>query len=154
MTEDHAELIALEDEWAKAIVSNDAEQIGGFMEDEWVIVSSSGISTQDDFLAVVRSGALTHAAMDRVGDAWVRVYGEIAVVTARVTDVAHFQGHRFDADVWTTDVFIRHHDGWRCVVSQITTAGLDSTTAERSARHTANRHAPDDPRSRPTRGVP
>jgi ketosteroid isomerase-like protein len=123
VTGDHAELIAVEAEWAKAIVSNDADQIGRFMDDEWVIVSSSGISTKDDFLTVVRSGALTHSAMDRVGDARVRIYGEIGVVTARVTNVAHFQGERLNADEWTTDVFVRHDDSWRCVVSQITAAG-------------------------------
>jgi ketosteroid isomerase-like protein len=121
--ETHAQLIAIEEDWAKAIVSNNVDEISRFMDDQWVIVSSSGISTKADFLAVVRSGALTHSAMDRVGDARVRVHGETAVVTARITNVAHFHGQRFEADEWTTDVFVRQAGDWRCVISQITAAG-------------------------------
>ena len=38
------ELRQLGDEWAAAMVANDAALIGGFMDDDWVIVSERGIS--------------------------------------------------------------------------------------------------------------
>lgn len=119
---DAAELVSVSDAWAEAIVSDDADRIAGFMADDWVIVSDSGISAREDFLAVVRSGDLTHSAMDRVGDARIRVYGDTAVLTARVTNTAHHRGRRFDADEWTTDVFVRRDGRWLCVLSHITTA--------------------------------
>ena len=119
---DEAELVAVGDAWADAIVSNDADRIAGFMADDWVIVSDTGISVREDFLAVVRSGDLTHAAMDRASDARVRVYGDTAVLTGRVTNTAHHLGRRFDADEWTTDVFVRRDGRWLCVLSHITTA--------------------------------
>lgn len=115
-----AELEAVEDEWARAIVSNDAARIGAFMADDWVMVSESGVTTKEQFLSVIGSGALTHSAMDRIGDARVRVYGETALLTARVTNTAHYEGRRFDADEWTTDVFVHRGDRWLCVLSQIT----------------------------------
>jgi uncharacterized protein (TIGR02246 family) len=116
------QLRAFVDDWAAAIVSNDAEQIARFMADDWVIVSASGISSRAQFLDLVRSGALTHSAMGRVRDARVETYGDAAVVTARVTNTAHYGGQRFDADEWTTDVLVRRDGRWRCVLSHITAA--------------------------------
>jgi uncharacterized protein (TIGR02246 family) len=115
-----AELEAVEDEWARAIVSNDAARIAGFMADDWVMVSESGVTTKEQFLSVVESGALTHSAMDRVGDARVRAYGDTALLTARMTNTAHYEGRRFDADEWVTDVFVHRGGRWLCVLSQIT----------------------------------
>lgn len=116
------ELIALADAWAAAIAANDAARIAGFTADEWVMVSASGVSPGEDFLGLVRSGELTHSAMRRVSEPRIRVYGDTAVFTARITNTAHYRGRRFDADEWTTDVFARRDGHWRCVLTQITPA--------------------------------
>lgn len=118
----HIELVGIEDEWSQAIVANDAEQIGSFMTDDWVIVSESGMATKEEFLSFVRSGELTHSAMERVSEARTRVYGGTAVITARVTNTAHYRGQRYDANEWTTDVFVLADGRWRCVLSHITAA--------------------------------
>lgn len=118
----HPEIVAIADDWARAIVSNDAVRIARFMADDWVIVSGSGVSSKEHFLSFVQSGELTHSAMDRVGEATVRVYGDTAILTARVTNTAHHAGQRFDADEWTTDVFVRRNGCWLCVLSHITAA--------------------------------
>lgn len=117
---DHARLTAIVDDWAAAIVANDADRIGSFMADEWVIVSGSGIADREEFLAYVRSGDLTHSAMEAVTPPRIRVHGDTALVTARITNTAHYGGRRFDADEWTTDAFVRRDGGWRCVLTHIT----------------------------------
>lgn len=117
-----AELTGVEDAWAEAIASNDADQIGRFMSDDWVIVSSSGVGTRDDLLSVIRSGELTHSAMDRVSEPQVRVVGDVVIFTARVTNTAHYGGQTFYADEWTTDVFRHESESWICVYSHITPA--------------------------------
>ncbi|WP_258956897.1 nuclear transport factor 2 family protein [Rhodococcus globerulus] len=117
-----AEVIAIHEQWSTAIVSNDAERIGRFMADDWVIVSDSGITSKEQFLAVIQSGELTHSTFDRVNDARVRTYGDTAVLTARLTNTAHYRGRQFDADEWTTDVFVRRNGRWLCVLSHITAA--------------------------------
>lgn len=117
-----AELVAVAEDWAAAIVSNDAASIAAFMAVEWVIVSDSGVSPREQFLSLVESGELTHSAMQMVGDARVRVYGDTAVVTGRVTNTAHHLGRQFDADEWTTDVYVRRDGRWLCVLSHITAA--------------------------------
>lgn len=116
-----AELAMIMDAWFAAIVANDAERIGAFMAEEWTIVSASGPASRERFLSLVASGELTHSAMDRVGEADVQMHGGTAVVTVRVTNTAHYGGRRFDADEWTTDVFVRRDGRWLCVLSHITT---------------------------------
>jgi ketosteroid isomerase-like protein len=117
-----AELAAIEDDWARAILSNDAGRIAGFMTDGWVIVSDAGVTSGDRFLSVIRSGELTHSAMVPAEVNRIRIYGDTAVVTARVISTAHYQGARLDADEWTTDVFVRRDGRWRCALTHITAA--------------------------------
>jgi len=120
-----AEVRAAAEDWATAIVSNDAARMAGFMADDWVMVSDSGVSPRHEFLAVVESGELTHSAMQLVSEPRVRHYGETAIVTGRITNTAHYGGQRFDADEWTTDVFVRRQGRWTCVLTHITTASRD-----------------------------
>lgn len=114
------ELIKLGSEWAEAMVANDAERIGSFMSDDWVIVSERGIATKEHFLGFVRSGALTHSSFEMLGDARIKVYGEMAVLTCRVVNTADFGGQRFDADEWTSDVFVKRGGRWLCMLSHVT----------------------------------
>jgi ketosteroid isomerase-like protein len=129
-----SELIALAEAWAEAIVADDATRIAEFVTDDWVLVSASGISAGTEFLALVESGQLSHSAMTAVGDTRVRIWGDTAVLTARVTNTAHYDGQRFDADEWTTDVFVRQHGRWRCAVSHYTSrepAGKEQGRAQK-----------------------
>ncbi|TDQ50051.1 uncharacterized protein DUF4440 [Actinomycetospora succinea] len=116
------ELVDLLDDWGRAIVSDDADRIAAFMDDDWAIVSWTGITSRDDFLAVVRSGALGHTRMEGVGERRVRVLGDVAWLSVRVLSTAQYGGRDIDADEWTTDVFARRPDGWRCVLTHITPA--------------------------------
>jgi ketosteroid isomerase-like protein len=105
--------------WDSAMIANDAGAIGRFMADDWVIVSASGVTTRDDFLAMVVSGDLTHDTFHgEIGS--VRQYGDTAVVTGRVRNTGHYKGQPFSADEWTTDVFARRDGRWLCVHSHIT----------------------------------
>lgn len=120
MRNDKQELLAVATNWAEAMVANDAERIGSFMSDDWVIVSERGIATKQHFLSYVESGALTHSAFEMASDARVETYGDMAVMTIRVKNTAHFGGQQFDADEWTSDVFVKHDGRWLCVLSHIT----------------------------------
>lgn len=116
------EILNLAEDWAKAIVSNDADAIGSFVSDDWIIIGTNGITRKQDFLPLVESGDLTHETMQLVSEARVQIYGDTAVLTGRVTNNGHFKGEAFSADEWTTDVFARREGGWLCVLSHITPA--------------------------------
>jgi ketosteroid isomerase-like protein len=110
--------------WEQAMISNDAEAIGRFMAEDWVIVSERGITKKADFLAVVASGDLTHETFK--GEIIsVRQYGEAAVLTGRVRNNGHYKGQPFSSDEWTTDVFVKRNGTWLCVHSHITTVKED-----------------------------
>ena len=119
------EILAAAKEWAEAMATNDADRIASFMADEWVIVSEGGVSERDDLLGLIRSGELTHSRFELVGEPRVKVYGETAVLTYRAVNTAHFGGETFEADELTTDVFVKSHGRWVCVLSQITAAQND-----------------------------
>ncbi|MFC5138651.1 nuclear transport factor 2 family protein [Actinomycetospora rhizophila] len=119
------ELVALLDDWGRAIVSDDADRIAAFMDDDWAIVSWTGITSRAHFLAYVRSGTLGHTRMEGVGERRVRVHGDVAWISVRVLSTAQYGGADIPADEWTTDVFVRSPvDGrWRCTLTHITPAG-------------------------------
>lgn len=107
--------------WDQAIASNDADAIGRFIAEDWVIVSERGVTTREQFLSVVASGDLTHEYFR--GEILVtQLYGDAAVLTGRVRNNGHYKGQSFSSDEWTTDVFVKHSGTWRCVHSHITTA--------------------------------
>ena len=107
--------------WDLAIASNDAEAIGRFMADDWVIVSERGATKKADFLTVVASGDLTHETFKGEITS-VRQYGEAAVLVGRVRNTGHYKGRPFSSDEWSTDVFVKRNGTWLCVHSHITTA--------------------------------
>ena len=114
------EILNLAEQWAQALVSNDAQKIGSFMSDDWVIVGQSGITRKQDFLPFIESGDLTHETMELIGEARVQIYGDTALLSGRVTNNGHYKGAPFNADEWTTDVFMRREGRWLCVLSHIT----------------------------------
>ncbi|MDQ3748893.1 MAG: nuclear transport factor 2 family protein [Acidobacteriota bacterium] len=116
------EVLDFAERWAEAIVSNDAAAIGSFISDDWIIVGENGTTNKPDFLAWVESGDLTHERMEMVGEARIQIYGDTAVLTARVTNNGHYKNQSFSADEWTTDVFRRLENRWSCVLSHVTPA--------------------------------
>ena len=106
-------------EWDKALVANDPEAIGAFAAPDWVFVGENGIWPGERFLAAVGAGKVSHDTMSsEVQD--VRVYGDVAVVFCRVRNSGEFEGQAFKLDEWSTDVFVRRDDKWRCAVTHLT----------------------------------
>lgn len=114
------EIYDISEAWAAAIVANDADAIGSFMADEWMMVSNMGPCDKERFLSFVRSGDLTHSEMDLAELTRVKVYGDTAVTASRVTNTADYRGQAFEANEWTSDVFVRKNGEWRCVLTHIT----------------------------------
>jgi len=114
------ELVKWEKDFAKAVVSNDAEAIGKFLADDWMIIGPDGrIIDKARFLDVIKSGMLTHDLMES-DEVQVRSYGDCAVVTALTRTKAKFAGQEFTTQERATDVFVRRAGRWQCVFSQLT----------------------------------
>lgn len=122
LTDRQREIYGVSERWSAAIVASDADAIGGFMSDGWIMVSERGVSTKEQFLAFVRSGQLTHSSMEMAEVGNISLYGDTAVLASRVTSTANFGGQTFDQNEWTSDVFVKENGEWKCVITHITPA--------------------------------
>jgi uncharacterized protein (TIGR02246 family) len=121
-TPDEDDVLAAHAAWTAAIVANDAVRMADFVTADWVIVAADGVSPGSRLLDLVASGTVTHTAMQVLEPVRVRVLGDTALVTARMTNTAHVQGTAYDADEWTTDVMVRRGGRWRCALTHYTAA--------------------------------
>lgn len=124
---DSADVLAFVDlatDRAAAIVAEDPARSARFMADEWDRLRVG--DRPEGEVPLPRRVRGPHPLGDGPEDPpQVRVYGDTALVTGRVTNTAHFRGERYDADEWTTDVFVKRDGRWLCVLSHITPATPD-----------------------------
>ena len=114
------EVLRLEKEFSEAIVENDADAVGRFLADDWIIIDpDGGIIDKATFLDVIKSGTLTHEMMES-DDARVRIYGNTAMVTALTKTKGKFSGQVFTTQERATDIFIKQNGRWQCALSQLT----------------------------------
>jgi len=114
------DLLKLEEDFAKAIVRNDAESVAQFVSDDWIIVDpDGGIVGKTRFLDVIRSGVLTHEAMETT-DTRFRTYGDTAIVTAITSTKGKFMGQDFTSKERATDIFVKQNGRWLCVLTHLT----------------------------------
>ena len=113
------ELLAVVHDWDRVMVQNDADAIGRFMADDWIIVGADG-STSDkaSFLGLVKTGVLSHDLMQSE-DIDIRVYGDAAIVVARGVSGGLYQGHPFREAERQSNMFIRQGSQWRCVLTHL-----------------------------------
>jgi ketosteroid isomerase-like protein len=113
------ELIALSNEWDRAMVANDAAAIGRFMADDWVIIGSDGsVGDKATFLGLIRSGMLSHDVMESA-EMEVRVYGSTGVVISRGISGGRYQGRPFREIERVSCVFVRESGRWQCVLTHL-----------------------------------
>lgn len=113
------EVTAVAHDWDQAMIRNDADAIGQYMADDWIIIGSDGsVGDKAAFLGLVKSGTLSHDIMES-NDLRVRVYGETAVVTAQGISGGKYQGRAFHEVERSTCVFVRHQRTWKCVLTHL-----------------------------------
>jgi ketosteroid isomerase-like protein len=113
------ELIALSNDWDRAMVRNDADAIGRYMADDWTIIGSDGSMTDKaTFLGLVKSGVLTHDVMESE-DFRVRDYGSTAVVLARGVSGGRNNGQAFREVEQSSNVFVKRDGQWKCVLTHL-----------------------------------
>jgi len=116
------ELAQVEEDFNAAMISNDVSRISACVAEDWVLVTpEAGVIPRARILRVIETGELSHDTMTKdVGR--VKVYGDIAVVTARGRNTGQFKGQPIAADEWITDVYRRVHGRWLCVLTHLTPA--------------------------------
>jgi ketosteroid isomerase-like protein len=112
------QIAALDTEYQAAVKKNDAATMGRILADDFTLVTGSGKTyNKAELLEEARSGRIQYEHQeDR--DQTVRVWGDTAVVTAKLWEKFTENGKPFDYTVWFSDTYVRTPNGWRYVFGQ------------------------------------
>jgi len=108
----------LDTEYQAAVKKNDAATMDRLLADDFVLVTGSGkIYTKSDLLEEARGGRVIYERQEDTAQK-VRVWGDAAVITAKLWEKGTENGEAFDYTLWFTDTYVRTATGWRYVFGQ------------------------------------
>lgn len=108
----------LDKEYQAAVKRNDAATMDRILADDFVLVTGSGkVFQKPDLLSEARSARVQYEVQDDT-DQTVRLWGDTAVVTAKLHEKGTDSGKPFDYVVWFSDTYVRTPAGWRYVFGQ------------------------------------
>jgi ketosteroid isomerase-like protein len=122
--EDRRAVAALDLRYQEAVKRNDAETMGRILDEHFVLVLGNGtVYQREDLLGEARRKTITYEQQDEdSGTQTVRVWGDTAVVTARLWLKGTSEGKAFERRLWFSDTYVRTKSGWRYVFGQASLA--------------------------------
>jgi hypothetical protein len=113
---DEKEIFRLEEVITKAWLNHDTATIGSIVADDFQSWSFKG--TRRGKVDLLRTVEKNTESNTKVDDAVVRVYGDAAVYTARITDSGiRPNGETFTTKTCVTEIYIRRSGRWQLVAS-------------------------------------
>lgn len=117
-TDDRAAVAAMDEEYQSAVKRNDVRTMDRILADDFVLVTGFGrIFSKADLLKESGSGEYVYEHQEDT-ERNVRMWGDTAVVTAKLWEKGTDRGTPFDHTVWFSDVYIRTPHGWRYIFGQ------------------------------------
>ncbi|MDP3747416.1 MAG: nuclear transport factor 2 family protein [Phenylobacterium sp.] len=122
--DDRKAVAALDLAYQAAVKRNDAAAMGAILHDDFTLVLGDGRTiSRDDLLKEARAGSITYEQQDEdPGTQAVRVWGDTAVVTARLWVKGVDAEGAFDRRLWFSDTYVRTPKGWRYAFAQASLA--------------------------------
>lgn len=118
-TSDQRAVSALDTEYQAAVKNNDAATMGRILADDFVVVTGTGKTySRADLLNMASTRQVIYEHQEEDSGQTVRVWGDTAVVTARLWAKGTDQGKPFEWRVWFSDTYVRTPSGWRYVHGQ------------------------------------
>jgi ketosteroid isomerase-like protein len=118
---DERQVVAkLDSEFQAAVKINDAQTMERILHKDMILVLGNGTTnTRDDLLREAREKTITYERQDEdPGTQTVRLWGQTAVVTARLWVKGVNNGRLFNRRLWFSDTYVRTADGWRYAFGQ------------------------------------
>jgi ketosteroid isomerase-like protein len=108
----------LDTQYQAAVKANDAATMDSILADDFVLVIGNGtVQTKADLLNEARSGRITYEHQEEL-EQKVRIWGDTAVVTAKLWGKGTEEGKPFEWKLWFSDTYVRTPKGWRYVLGQ------------------------------------
>jgi ketosteroid isomerase-like protein len=113
---------ALDTEYQAAVKNNNLEVMNRMLADDFILVTGAGkVFTKKDLLEEARSGQYVWEHQEDTSQT-VRLWGDTAVVTAKLWGKGTKDGKPFDHTLWFSDTYVRTPSGWRYVFGQASLA--------------------------------
>ena len=121
---DAAEVAALDTAYQAAVEQNDVATMDRIVAEDFVLVLGTGsVHDKAELLEEARSKSITWDVQREIdGSQKVRVWGDTAVVTAKLRVKGTRDGKAFDRTLWFSDTYVRTASGWRYVFGQASLA--------------------------------
>ena len=118
--EDRRTVAALDTEYQDAVKRNDPDTMARILDEKFVLVLGNGKTYgRADLLESARRKEIVYERQDEdPGTQTVRVWGNTAVVTARLWLKGTNEGAPFERRLWFSDTYVRTPQGWRYVFGQ------------------------------------
>lgn len=118
--DDRATVAALDLAYQAAVKANDAEAMGRILHPDFVLVVGSGAAaSREDLLREARAKSIAWEIQDEEpGTQTVRLFGDTAVVTAKLRLKYMAGGKGYDRRLWFSDTYVRTPQGWRYAFGQ------------------------------------
>jgi ketosteroid isomerase-like protein len=115
---------ALDTEYQAAVARNDADTMDRILADDFVLVLGNGsVHTKAELLKEARAKSIQYEQQVEVDNSQkVRVWGDTAVVTAKLWVKGSRGDQSFDRKLWFSDTYVRTKDGWNYVFGQASIA--------------------------------
>ena len=108
----------LDTQYQAAVKKNDVATMDRLLADDFILVTGSGkVYTKTDLLDEARGGREIYEHQEDTAQT-VRVWGDTAVVTAKLWEKGTDNGKPLDRTVWFSDTYVRTPTGWRYVFGQ------------------------------------
>jgi ketosteroid isomerase-like protein len=116
--DDRRNLLALDTKYQRAVKDNDAKIMAAILADNFVLVEGDGKrSTKADLIKSATDGK-THYEHQEDSEQVALVFGDTAIVTAKLWAKGLEDGAKVDYTLWFSDVYVRTTSGWRYVFGQ------------------------------------
>ena len=135
--EDGRTVAALDTQYQDAVKRNDAATMARILDENFVLVLGSGKTYgRADLLESARSKQIVYERQDEdAGTQTVRVWGDTAVVTARLWLKGTNEGTPFERRLWFSDTYVRTPQGWRYVFGQASLPLPNEAAAPAQPKH-------------------
>jgi len=118
--DDRAIVSQLDITYQAAVKRNDADAMDKILHENYALVLGSGhVVSRSELIESARSRDIEYEVQDEdAGTQTVRVWGDTAVVTARLWIKGTRAGKPFERRLWFSDTYVRTPLGWRYAFAQ------------------------------------
>ena len=122
--DDKATVAALDTAYQAAVKANDAAAMDRILHQDFILVLGDGrTETRDQLINEARSRVFVWEQQDEeAGTQVVRLFGDTAIVTAKLWVKGAKSGVAFDRKLWFSDTYVRTKDGWKYAFGQASLA--------------------------------